>query len=698
MDRSNTTPLEGEMQREAVDLPPDGQEIDSDESLLKEQLTDTLKMPLQKQQSRRWRSLKSRYLALCIFLLIITIGSGLAVPGYEFYRVYNAQYHEDLSLAEKGVQHLQTAEKLLIAYEHSPLSAQNIVSARQEFSNALIDFVLLKNSLQSLPGISQSIPKYGSKIHAALDVVPLAIEASQAGKVGCDILSLLISRFHDLLNPRSQGLSMSDMTAISHSFQQIKSLFSLATQQIDHLSPSDMQLDPRISKLITAFHKYLPAILSWLADADKLLVIAPTALGIGTPATYLIEVLDSSELRPGGGFIGNYGMITFSKGREVNAHITDTDLLDRPFEAAGHVIPYPAAYRWFDIAPGSWSLRDSNLDADFPTAARYGEQDYKLEGGTVSFQGVIAITPALIQRILEITGPISVPEYHEIVTAQNLIDRIHYYQLVANQGSDTTASADGHSSQRKRFTALLAQHFLSRIHQLGSSVLPKLVPLMLSSLHSKDIQIYLNSSVAESFLQLHHLDGAIQAPDGDGLFVVDANIGVNKANSYIINTLDDQVTIDAQGNAIHRTTLRYAWTIPGPSYGGSPLYRDYVRVYVPPGSILRQQKGWEPRGTSDAFSRTVWAGFFTLTYGQTHTITLLWTSPGAAIKSAHSWLYQYLLQKQAGVLWTIHLHITLPSCAAITHTSGSLVESNKQFTSSTQSLRQDTEMEVDYTC
>jgi len=690
--------MEGQMQRETIEPTPDEQEIDPVESLSEDQLADTLKMPLQKQQSQKRKRVKSRYLALCILLLIITIGSGLAVTGYEFYRAYNAQYHEDLSLAEKGAQHLQAAEKLLVAYEHNPLSAQNIVNARQEFSNALIDFVLLKNSLQSLPGLSKSIPGYGIKIRAALDVVPLAIEASQAGKMGCDILSLLISRFHDLLNPRSQGLTMSDMTTISHTYQQIKLLFSLASQQIDHLSPSDMQLDPRISKLITAFYKYLPAILSWLADADKLLTIAPTALGIGTPATYLIEVLDSSELRPGGGFIGNYGMITFSNGREVDAHITDTDLLDRPFEAAGHVIPYPAAYRWFDIAPGSWSLRDSNLDADFPTAARYSEQNYKLEGGTAPLQGVIAITPTLIEHMLEFTGPINVPEYHEIVTAQNLVDRIHYHQLVANEGSDTKASRDGLSSQRKHFTALLAMHLLARIHQLASSVLPKFVPLMLTSLHTKDIQIYFNAGVAEGLLQRHHLDGTIQAPSGDSLLVVDANIGVNKANNLITNTLNDQVTIDAQGNAIHHTTLHYAWTKPGPTYGGSPLYRDYVRIYVPPDSILRKQKGWEPRGTSEAFGRRVWAGFFTLTYGQRNTITLIWMVPAAAIKSTHSWHYQYLLQRQAGAQWTIHLDIILPTCTAIIHTSNGLAVGNKQIITSVQILSQDTDMKVDYAC
>src|SRR5262249_5468927 len=156
------------------------------------------------------------------------------------------------------------------------------------------------------------------------------------------------------------------------------------------------------------------------------------------------------------------------------------------------------------------------------------------------------------------------PEYHEVVTAQNLIARIHFHQLggaAVDEGSSLIPSPDGHSSQRKRFTAFLAEHFMAHVRQLPPSALARFWQLMISSLHSKDLQVYLNSSVAESLLQHYHLDAAIQSPDGDCLFVVDANVSPNKANGFIINTINDRVTIDAQGNAIHRTTISYAWTV-----------------------------------------------------------------------------------------------------------------------------------------
>ncbi len=307
------------------------------------------------------------------------------------------------------------------------------------------------------------------------------------------------------------------------------------------------------------------------------------------------------------------------------------------------------------------------------------------------------MTPALIEQALEITGPISVPEYHEMVTSHNLLDRIHYYLLGPGYQGGSVPSPDGLSSVNQHFVAVFAEHFLARVRQLPTSAVSQLLQLMISSLHSKDLQIYLNLSTAENLLQTYHLDASIQSPSGDSLFVVDANIAADKANSLITNTLDDQVTIDNRGNAIHHTTIRYAWVTNGPVYG-YPLYRDYVQVYVPPHSMLQKQDGWQPRGKSKAFGREVWAGFFTLSYGQTNTITLVWRDPGAATKDVKGWHYQYLVQRQAGSQWILDLHVILPACAVINNKWGDLVSSNMRTATLTQSLKEDMNRGVGYVC
>jgi hypothetical protein len=668
----------------------------SQEELINIDLQNTKRIPVRGNK----RLPKRRYVLISVLLLLFLASTISPVVGYLIYRSYDARYQTDLSLAQTGTQHMQKAETLLATVPQRLLDTQITNQAEGEFTLASRSFNLLNNDLKALPGFIEQVPVYDARLDSALRLVPLAMTLSRAGVTGCSILNTLMTGLHDPLTPQGHGITQSDLATVNHGVKELKSALQLVTRQINQLQPGDLLFDSRIPKLVSTFHNYLPLIQSWLDTFQQLLPVAPTLLGIGTPANYLIEVVDSTELRPGGGFIGNYGIATLSEGRLSEAHITDVDLLDKPFELAGHVIPYPAAYTWFDLAPGSWSFRDSNLDADFPTAARYGEQTYIQEGGNVPVQGVIAITPALIEHALAITGPIAVPEYKETVTASNLIARIHFHQLggrAAGAGSELIPSPDGNSSLRKRFTALLAEHFLSRAHQLSSAELSKFLFLMVNEVRSKDIQIYFNSSIAENLLHRFHLDAAIQSPVGDSLFVVDANIAANKANGFIVNTLDDQVTIDSQGNATHHATLRYAWIIAGQNYG-NPLYRDFVHVYVPPGSTLLMQDGWQPRGTNNAFNREVWMGFFELSYGQTHTITLEWKVPAAARKDQSGWHYQYVIQRQAGILWKLKLQVSLSPCVAMTNKWRGLVAKEKQEAVLSQTLTQDLNVGVDYTC
>ncbi|MGH2508303.1 MAG: hypothetical protein ACRDHZ_13010, partial [Ktedonobacteraceae bacterium] len=146
------------------------------------------------------------------------------------------------------------------------------------------------------------------------------------------------------------------------------------------------------------------------------------------------------------------------------------------------------------------------------------------------------------------------------------------------------------------------------------------------------------------------------------------------------------------------TTLSYAWDLSGQDYGSS-TYRDFVHIYVPLGSNLQAQSGWQPRGTNQAFGHEVWTGFFTLTFGRTQVITLNWTVPGAAQKDTHGvWHYQDLVQKQAGDTWILKLQVTLPGCAVSSTVSGGLVAKTKQSAAYGGSLSENRSFGVEYSC
>ncbi len=646
---------------------------------------------------KRKRSRSWRFWVIIVVCIVLVLVPGV-VYGFSMYQTYSAQYQQDRALAQAGVQHLQAAEQLLKTVPTS-FDQATILQARQHFSAALADFNQVKSSLEQIPGIATAVPKYGGLLSAALHIVPLAVEVCQAGIIGADALNLVAPHLHSILSTKAPGLTTQDIATLTRDVNQIRALLDTATAQINQLQPADLQLDPRIGPVITAFRANLPTIQTTLQSVQQVLAAAPALLGIGTPASYLIEQLDSTELRPGGGFIGSYGLATFSGGNLASLRMTDTYLLDKPYEYAGHVIPYPQDYRWFPLAPG-WSLRDSNLDADFPTAARYAEQIYHTEGGTAALQGVIAITPAFVQGALNITGPIYVSQYKETITAQNLINRIHYHQLSEELAGGDNPSPDGLSSLRKHFTAVLFEDFFAKVRQIAPTALPKFQTLLVNSLHTKDVQIYLNNASAEQLLQNYDIASKMLAPAGDTLMVVDANIIANKANYFMTYTMRDQVTIDAQGNATHHTTLTYNWPLNPASlendYGIiTTTYVDYLRVYAPQGSVLKAQSGWTPRGTSQKFGLEQWAGLFRLQYGHSGTISLTWTVRGAATQDAHGWHYNYLIQRQAGIVWKLNLHVALPACAQ--HVTSSAASLEKTGTLS-QPVSTNVPIAVNYTC
>jgi uncharacterized protein DUF4012 len=624
------------------------------------------------------------------------------------------------SHANDGLTHLRTGERLLQSLSGSGFSVDNIQQARSEFAAAAQDFAQVNDSLGGIPGFAESAPFAGSKLQTITNLASVADNFSQIGVSGCDALVILVGALSHPFGssestgsksaPPTVGLTPDNLTTIQAKLKTINALLDDSTAQINALQPSDLSFDAKLGSQLAKLKAELPAIQQGLQEAQAFMGVAGTVLGVGTPSNYLVELLDSTELRPGGGFIGNIGTLTLKGGTLGGLHVQDVDLLDRPFEFNGGFIPFPSQYQWFPQAIGvsNWSVRDSNLDGDFPTDAANAEKNYQLEGGQTQVQGVIAITPWLIEKAIAITGSISVPEFKETVTSSNMVSLIHYYQLGPGHGSDYVPDPGSLSSKRKAFTAYLFKHFMERVKSIIGSKRGAFIKLGLSALATKDVQIYFNNSVAEQILRHHSLASAIEAPDsGDSLLVVDANVVANKANNFITYTMADKVTIDQNGVATHTLSLSYKWPTSTAatdannygSKGGKTFYHDYVRVYVPPQATLISQAGWDYRGQSKAFGRLVFAGYIGIWYGGSQNITLSWKVPNAAVKSGDSWTYQELVQHQAGNVWSASMQLALAKCGHVTSVTAPWTMGSDAMSASIKgSLTEDKSYVTTYTC
>ena len=376
----------------------------------------------------------------------------------------------------------------------------------------------------------------------------------------------------------------------------------LIYQQLDQSAlPADYQTGGHYGALLAG----LPAIHTMLGQLRTLLAAAPALLGVGQPAYYLVIGMNSSQLLPGGGFQGSYGVLQLSNGQQSLTSplsLADTYQLDSLYaqkagattaNCASPVTEPPASAWWWPrrcVPTYGFGLRSANLSPDFganaQAAMRVVQAAGKIPAGG-SFQGVIAYTPGLITRILDATGPLPLPEYNITVTSGNLTHELRLLQ------SATPVSA---GQDHQRFSRILLSDLMARLGSLQGPRFTALFAAIGEAIQAKDLQLYLTDPVTEATLQRMGLAASVNT-SGDGFFVVDTNTGGNEANLYVTETQTDLVTLLPNGDAFHQLAISVTYdkqgdvTLPGSTF---QEYSDIQRVYLPGAAKIAGWSGYTP--------------------------------------------------------------------------------------------------------
>ncbi len=566
------------------------------------------------------------------------------------------------------------------------LNPATLQRMEQELLAAQRDFALLYSDLADPGGtfsIAAHAPGTSSTIHSAAVLADAANEACLAGldlvKSALMLTGILkagfFARSSNTLTTPTPGtpppprLNATTLAQLQHN---IEGALSHLNTAVSYAQSADLSVIPASllkPKQVDQIHQLLtnwPQIQTQLAEVDILVKAAPELLGVSAPENFLIELMDRSELRSTGGFIGNYAVMTIKNGQVQPFTLSDVYLLDIPFMTKDPLSP-PLQYPWWPQGGPyeDFGLRDSNISGNFPTAAQTGMTLLNMEGGG-TVQGVIALTPPTIARVIKILGPIYVGNgFNQTVTDQNLEQLIHYYeQTRANDPVTNLPPSDQISTSRKRFTALLARAFIEKLHGLPTSKLVDIAKAMMTSLQTKDLQIYLNNKSVEALLAKHHIDSAITQGPGDGVTVIDSNVGFNKGSQFTIVSYRDHISLDAQGTATHDLTITYNFKVTDPSVlFGVDRYRTYLRVYTPANAKLISMSGLDfgsnEINASDEPGRQMWGGYVNVRDGQPYLLHFVWSTPNSATadKGGH-WHYQLTFQHQAGSNQQLALTIT----------------------------------------
>lgn len=354
----------------------------------------------------------------------------------------------------------------------------------------------------------------------------------------------------------TKGKSLSPYADFSNGVNDIKNMLIVLANNtsgsFDGVSLAD------VSQLITPYGSIVDAL--------------PSLFGFPEEKTYMILFQNNMELRPGGGFIGSYALVTIDKGRIGN--ITIHDVYDADGQLKGHVEP-PFVIRRY-IPQVHWYLRDSNFDVDFSEDAKNAAFFLKAETGQ-QVNGVIGVDLNFVKALLALSGPVYVPGYNQTVTPDN------FFLLTESHAEKNTFAG---STQKKDFLRALFIALQTKLTTTHAVSFKTILPL-LQAVQEKHIVFGFSDPLTQDVFDVSGLSSSLWDGRKEGnntlldfTGINEANIGVNKANAFVSRKVAQTVAITDDGSVSEKLDITYKNNSKPNQWPGGQ-YKNYLRIILP---------------------------------------------------------------------------------------------------------------------
>ena len=414
--------------------------------------------------------------------------------------------------------------------------------------------------------------------------------------------------------------------------------------------------------------------------------VAPHLLGAEEAITYLLLVQNKDELRASGGFITAFGLMRLKDRRILTLKIDDSTSDRYDYVREVREPPYPLGEIMF---AGYLVARDANWSPDFPTAAVQTQEMYYLST-EIDTDGVVAFDQQLIVDLLELTGPLDLPDEDIPIDAGNVEEKMIEYKQAAVD--------ERNSEERKEFLSIIAPHLIRNILKISD---PKeiidLGKLLLKAIQRGHLLMYFNDPEVQDLLYQMELDGAVRPGEDDFLMMVDSNLGFSKVDQYIDRSLAYIVDLGDPANPHAEIQLMYEHTNSGSepclqgtstdsenleinTYGFSRCYWNYWRVLTVNGTSLKNAFFTSVPKEYFRFDEMEWknevdtgpgeggtyvlGGLTVVPQLQVQEVILETSLPASVIKedSEARLIYTLRIQKQPGIIsLPVELQVTAPS-------------------------------------
>jgi len=513
------------------------------------------------------RSLAANPTQFNIVWFSITLLIGLVYVGRVLFLVYSANH----TLQQLSA--LRSDELRSEVAQIGPL----IHSLNEDLTALTIETWPLTQSLR----LFEFVPRIGPNLAALGQLLDIASNSANAADIVWQTVAPVLDS--ESAQPPVERLLKSVQTQSSN----LIAAQSALQKAIQTRADLPLDLSPVLQTQIAKLDTYLPL----LDQTVTVLRTLPKALGAEQPQTYLILIQNSDELRASGGFISSVGILRVDNGKvdlQVKNSYAIDDYANKPYP------PPPAALQVY-MGADLWLFRDANWAASFPGSANSIAALFTL-GQDESVAGVIALDQTAVRYWLAATGPIVLTD-GSTISGATVIERLHSEWQPEPSDLSPEASRDQSSLLNGLGDALITRMFVDP----QSLNLGALLNATQRALEEKHLLLAIGDSSLNEIAGEHHWIGAITPGDQDYLYIVDSNVGFNKANALLERSINYAVDLSVPNQPTAQLLIRY--TISGsatlhclqidPGYGSQDYayetqkcYWNYLRVFVPQAARL----------------------------------------------------------------------------------------------------------------
>jgi len=511
------------------------------------------------------------YAILSLLLIFIILGGS---SWLNLYRAYNS--------ALAGRDNLKTAVGLVLDKEFDKALSQSDVG-EANFNLASSQLALVQNNffIAKISGLSNQLYNLEYLLKSA-EVLSRTI--NQASTIGQEVDSILAGKSYFKFSQFSSKQKEDILKLIYESGPELNGLkanLDLAYYNLDNI---------RYGILLTPFKDKIESLKGelnqgrgWLSDIIPLSQILPVLAGYPSEANFLVLLQNNDELRPTGGFLGTYGLLTTEQGEIIRFDTHDIYHMDMPVKDKINVIP-PAPIK--EYLADKWFMRDANWSPDWPTTAAkiiwfYNKEDAllpaanKINNFSGEFNGVIALTPEVVSDLLAVVGP--------IIVDNTEYNKSNFQYLLQYRVEKEDVQLGVPIWQRKEVIGDIFKKLKETVFDLSFNDWLAVKDIFTSNFLEKDILVYFTDEQLETRAKDLGWAGEIKDVSGDYFMVIDANLGALKTDAVMSKSINYKVEQTANG-FFAKLRINYA------HHGGfdwrTTRYRTYTRVYVPLGSEL----------------------------------------------------------------------------------------------------------------